>query len=110
MKQLCLATLNYESTKKELPPSKYQETIIPAGGGRGTTLQHTTIPYLLSYMEETAIAEKWDFKQTWDYSNTALPIDNKRLSEMSIATVRCATVPEPRSTGPAQPIIECVIR
>src|SRR6476469_8683524 len=35
MKQLCLGTLNYESSKKELPPSKYQETVLPPGGGRG---------------------------------------------------------------------------
>jgi hypothetical protein len=100
MKQLGLATLNYESAKKEFPPSKYQLTTIPPGGGRATPVSHTTIPYLLSYMEESQIADKWDFKQSWDYSNTALPYDNDRLGKTYIASVRCATVPEPRADWP----------
>jgi prepilin-type N-terminal cleavage/methylation domain-containing protein len=100
MKQLGLATLNYESAKKQLPPSKYWEILAAAGGGKGTTVMHTTIPYLLSYMEESAIADKWDFKQPWDYSNSALPTDNKRLSNTYLASVRCASVAEPRGDYP----------
>jgi prepilin-type N-terminal cleavage/methylation domain-containing protein len=96
MKQLTLATLNYETTKKELPPSKYQFTILPPGGGRGTTVQHSTITYLLSYIEESQVADKWDWKQTWGYANSALPIDNKRLSDGTIPVARCASTPAER--------------
>jgi prepilin-type N-terminal cleavage/methylation domain-containing protein len=91
MKQLTLATLNYETAKRELPPSKYDDYPVPKN-----RVQHSTIPYLLSYIEETQAADKWDFKQTWNYSNTALPIDNKRLSDSNIPVARCASTPADR--------------
>lgn len=98
MKQLGLATLNYESAKKVLPPSKYLAQV-PASP-KPITVKHTTIPYILHYMEESAIADKWDFKQSWDYFNNALSTDNSRLSQTYIATLRCASVPETRSDWP----------
>ncbi len=96
MKQLGLATLNYEIAQKKLPPSKWRMSIPNPSGFGSITVEHSTIPYILSYMEEQSIADQWTFKQTWDNSNTALPIDNKRLSEKLIAGVRCASVPNPR--------------
>src|SRR3954471_1532815 len=63
MKQLGLATLNYEVSRKQLPPSKSSVFIVGPTGA--TQVQHSTIQYILSYMEETAIAEKWDFKKSW---------------------------------------------
>src|SRR4051812_4168089 len=98
MKQLGLATLNYEVNKKELPPSKYVAFI--AGPAGSTQVKHSTIQYILSYMEETAIAGQWDFKKSWDNSQPALAIDNKRLSDKYIATLRCASCPEPRTEWP----------
>src|SRR4051794_15679062 len=98
MKQLGLATLNYESAKKEFPPSKYEDY-----AGPKNLVQHSTMAYLLSYIEESQIADKWDWKQAWNYSNAALPIDNKRLSDTPIAAFRCATVPEHRGDYPGSP-------
>jgi prepilin-type N-terminal cleavage/methylation domain-containing protein len=96
MKQLGLATLNYETAKKELPPSKYFDNR-PAPSGFGVApVYHTTIPYILSYMEETSIASQWNFKVTWDYSNPAAPIDNARLSQQTIPALRCASAPADR--------------
>ncbi len=100
MKQLGLATLNYESSQKKLPPSRYRANIPNPSGFGAIVVEHSTIPYLLSYMEEGAIADQWTFKQTWNHSNTSLPIDNKRLSEKYIAGLRCATAPEPRLDWP----------
>jgi hypothetical protein len=51
-------------------------------------------------MEEAAIAGQWTFKQMWNHSDAALPIDNKRLSEKHIAGLRCATAPEARLEWP----------
>jgi prepilin-type N-terminal cleavage/methylation domain-containing protein len=104
MKQLGLATLNYESTKKELPPGHWDErvTVPSSGGGFPTVIrrQHTTIPYILSYMEESALADQWDFDRPWNDQNAKAPIDNYRLSQKRIEAVRCPTVTEPRSEWP----------
>jgi prepilin-type N-terminal cleavage/methylation domain-containing protein len=100
MKQISLATLNYEAARKELPPSKYQETFAAAGGGRGVTVQHTTITYVLSYMEQNAVADKWDWKQTWNHDLPGTTDDNKGLSDTFIPTLRCASVHEYRQDYP----------
>jgi prepilin-type N-terminal cleavage/methylation domain-containing protein len=100
MKQLGLATLNYETAHKKLPPSKWRDLLPNPSGFGSIVVEHSTIPYLLSYMEESAIASQWNFKQTWNNSNAALPIDNKRLSDMYIATLRCASCPEARPEFP----------
>lgn len=97
MKQICLATLNFENAKKSLPPAKWFETV-PTPNGRPTQIKHSTFQYVLSYMEETAIAGQWDMTKTWDYSDTTKSIDNKRLSETLIPSLRCPTAIEDRST------------
>jgi prepilin-type N-terminal cleavage/methylation domain-containing protein len=100
MKQLGLGTLNYESAKKEFPPSKY-DAFVPNPSGFGQIeIFHSTIQFILSYMEETAVAEKWNFKQTWNWADSTKPIDNLRLSQTTIPVVRCASVPEQRSEWP----------
>jgi prepilin-type N-terminal cleavage/methylation domain-containing protein len=102
MKQLCLATLNHESTYKQFPPSKFQEYV--ATTGRPDCVQHSTMPYLLSFVEETAIAAQWDFKRTWNHSDPTKPTDNRRLSQTTIAVFRCPTAPQERATpDPANP-------
>src|SRR6188768_3910860 len=55
MKQLGLATLNYETAKKKLPHSKYRDLLPNPSGFGSTPVENTTIPYLLSYMEKGAI-------------------------------------------------------
>jgi prepilin-type N-terminal cleavage/methylation domain-containing protein len=98
MKQLGLATLNYEVNRKELPPSKSNVFVVGPVGA--TQVQHSTIQYILSYMEETAIAGQWDFKKSWDDQQPAQPVDNHRLNQTYIATVRCASCAESRPDYP----------
>jgi hypothetical protein len=100
LKQICLATLNYETAKKELPPSKYAAYIKNPAGGKNTRVEHTTIPFILSYLEEASLADQWDFEQMWNNSNATKPHDNRRLSETNIPTVRCASAPQPRPEWP----------
>jgi prepilin-type N-terminal cleavage/methylation domain-containing protein len=100
MKQVVLATLTYESAKKEFPPSKYENIVAAAGGGRGITVQHSTLTYLLAYLEESAVADKWNWKQTWDWDDPGSPVDNKSLSETTIAVLRCPSVTETRLDWP----------
>jgi prepilin-type N-terminal cleavage/methylation domain-containing protein len=96
MKQLCLATLNFETARKYLPPSKFldKDTTTP----RDTPVYHSTIPFLLSYMEESSVGDRWNFKKTWDHSDPKAPMDNLRLSQTPIPVLRCPTAPEDRST------------
>jgi prepilin-type N-terminal cleavage/methylation domain-containing protein len=93
IKQLGLATLNYETTKKELPPSKLQH---PHKTNPKIVVKHSTIQYILAYMEETSIADKWNMDESWDNFNAALPTDNARLSQSYFAAVRCASAPNER--------------
>src|SRR4051812_25564185 len=67
IKQLGLATLNYETAKKQFPPSK--SDVFVSGPTGVTEVLHSTIQYILPYMEETAIADQWNFKETWNKSN-----------------------------------------
>jgi prepilin-type N-terminal cleavage/methylation domain-containing protein len=97
MKQIVLATLTYESARKEFPPSKFEDIYLPPGSGRGITLQHSTMTYLLSALEETAVADKWNWKQTWDDSGSST---NKQLSETRVAVFRCPSVGETRPEWP----------
>src|SRR3954465_12058582 len=71
VKQITLASLNYETARKVLPPSKI-DSVVPNPSGFGQIhAYHSTFQYILSYMEETQIADKWNFKQTWDYDDPA---------------------------------------
>lgn len=91
MKQLGLATLNYETQTKRLPPSKWRVVI------DGKVVGHSTMTYLLPYVEEQALADKWDFKKTWSWPDPAkVPFDNNTLKETPIATFRCPTAPQER--------------
>jgi hypothetical protein len=100
MKQIGLATLNYENTNNELPPGHWVETIREQGS-RGRIVESSGLTYLLPFIEQSAVASQWDFKQTWDHSAPSQGIDNKRLSETPIAAFRCPTAPDDRGNAPA---------
>src|SRR5205814_4002157 len=54
LKQIGLATLNFEAQKKYLPPSKWSEQSTTIGQ---TAPSHSTLSYLLPYVEESALAD-----------------------------------------------------
>jgi prepilin-type N-terminal cleavage/methylation domain-containing protein len=96
MKQICLATLNFESAKKVLPPSKWVEF---NASSTPKIVAHSTLTYLMPYVEEQGIADKWDFKQTWSAVGTAAaPCMNATLKETPIPVFRCPTAPLERET------------
>jgi prepilin-type N-terminal cleavage/methylation domain-containing protein len=96
MKQVCLATLNFEQAKGYLPPSKWEEK----GPGFGTTIGHSTLSYLLPYVEEQPLADKWSFKVTWDSTTLASgqTTTNAVLNQTPVAFFRCPTAPTERAT------------
>jgi prepilin-type N-terminal cleavage/methylation domain-containing protein len=98
MRQLTLASLNYEVARKTFPPSKI-DVLIPNPSGFGMLqVQHSTISYLLSYLEETSIADKWTFKQNWNWDDpsTSAVDGNKLLGQQTIPSLRCPSAPQER--------------
>ncbi|HEX4415573.1 MAG TPA: DUF1559 domain-containing protein [Lacipirellulaceae bacterium] len=94
MKQVGLATLNFEVNKKTLPPS-WNEIVIHLGP-KGVPTYHSTYIYILPYMEEQALADKYDFKKNWSDSEPTQQWDNKRITSTRINGFRCPTTPEQR--------------
>jgi prepilin-type N-terminal cleavage/methylation domain-containing protein len=99
VKQLGLATLNFENAKGELPPGHWSESV-RTDGGRARVVQSSGLTYLLPYLELTALASQWDATQTWNFADAKLAVDNKRLSATPIPVFRCPTVPEDRGDWP----------
>jgi prepilin-type N-terminal cleavage/methylation domain-containing protein len=97
MKQIVLATLNFETAKKYLPPTRWYERIQPKPNE--IIVSHSTMPYLLPYIEEQSLADQWNFDRDWNHSDSSQPFDNQRLSETRMSTLRCPTAPEDRSTA-----------
>jgi prepilin-type N-terminal cleavage/methylation domain-containing protein len=97
MKQITLASLNFESAKKTLPPSKIHAKLPNPSGFGQIDVYHSTIQYILAYMEETAIADKWNFKLTWN-DTTAGATNNKTLSDTTIPVLRCPSAPPDRAS------------
>lgn len=99
LKQICLATLNYENTTKELPPVHWEDSIPTSA--RPKIVQHSIISYILSYLEEQVLADQYDFMETWNNANASKPFDNQRVGQKRIEVFRCPTVSEARSEWPA---------
>lgn len=93
MKQLGLATLNFETQRGYLPPSKWIEL-----NDLKQTVGQSTMTYLLSYVEEQSIADQWDWNHTWSWSDTTKPYDNNRLKDTFVPIFRCPTSPQERAT------------
>jgi prepilin-type N-terminal cleavage/methylation domain-containing protein/prepilin-type processing-associated H-X9-DG protein len=77
LKQLSLATLNYESSKKRLPPSVEVSPATMTGANNGGWGVHG---YLLDYIEEQSVRGLVDIKKAWD---NQLAISNLRIASFS---------------------------
>lgn len=81
MRQLGLATLNYESTKGELPPGVVSED----EDEDFKTAMHSGFVFLLPYMEETALYDKYDLSSAWT------SVNNLQVAQASISILLCAS-------------------
>lgn len=99
MKQISLGALNYENSRGELPPGHWRE-VLPVAGSRPRILEISALTYVLDYIEQSALADQWDWEQTWDHSDSSLPIDNKRLSDTPIPVFQCPSVGIDRGQWP----------
>ena len=61
MKQLGLATLNYEDVNKELPPAY-------TGSSGSSDKYHSIVAFLLPFIEQHALADQYNFDENWDHA------------------------------------------
>ena len=116
MKQIGLATLNYENARGELPPAFWTESKTPAGGGRAQVVESSTLPYVLPYIEQGNLANQWDWDKTWHdpiaagqdwkaaWRNKTFPqnaVTNFSIAMTRIDGFRCPTITEDRGDWPA---------
>lgn len=89
-KQLGLASLNYELTKKELPPSYWRKY----AGVPLRAKEHSTLTFVLPYIEETALAEAYDWDQSWNQGV------NLTITATRVPSFICPTVADARLEYP----------
>ena len=98
LKQMGLATLNYENSQKKLPPSWFRGTTYV--NNKPIVVTRSTYIYILSYLEEQALADRYDLTKDWNNSVPAQQWDNKCVTATRINTLRCPTTQEPRDDYP----------
>jgi prepilin-type N-terminal cleavage/methylation domain-containing protein len=100
MKQIGLGTLNFENTRKYLPPSKWYEYRPQPGSIIKRVVSSTTLTYLLPYVEETALANEYSFDMLWDDSVRATnqSKSNHELNQTPVPVFRCPSAPQERAT------------
>jgi prepilin-type N-terminal cleavage/methylation domain-containing protein/prepilin-type processing-associated H-X9-DG protein len=87
LKQYALAILNYENAKKELPPA-YTRTPNDLGlGDNGLT------PFVLPYLEQTAIAQRYNIKESWDWDRNKPETTNIGAGKASLDILKCPSTP-----------------
>jgi prepilin-type N-terminal cleavage/methylation domain-containing protein len=100
MRQLGLAALNYESSKKKLPAS----LIVALGMPPGTSGQpgypypgivSSWVPPLLAFMEESNLANSYNAKYPWFSSPLIVPgtPDNQTVLKTPISSLLCPSSP-----------------
>jgi prepilin-type N-terminal cleavage/methylation domain-containing protein/prepilin-type processing-associated H-X9-DG protein len=87
MKQLAIGLLNYESTKKSLPPGGITEGMLGTPSGAGWTI------FVLPYIEEQALYDKYDFDEPNESATDADndKLDNRMVRETDVKAFDCPT-------------------
>jgi prepilin-type N-terminal cleavage/methylation domain-containing protein len=104
LKQIGLGILNFESAKKKLPPGL---TSPPGLGPNGGGPHNTLFVHILAYIEETALAEKWDYSLGYAGGPGGLgyyPVNGAIMAQI-IPTYRCPSdTPELWPYDPTYPL------
>jgi prepilin-type N-terminal cleavage/methylation domain-containing protein len=100
MRQLGLASLNYESAKKKLPASLIVGLGVPPGtsgqpGYPYPGIVGSWVPPLLAFMEESNLANSYNPKYPWFSSPAIVPgtPDNQAVLKTPIASLICPSSP-----------------
>jgi hypothetical protein len=104
LKQIGIAILNYESAKKKLP---WGHTCPPGLGGNGGGPHNTFFVYIMAYLEETAIADKWDYSLGYAGGAGGLgyyPVNGPLMAQKIPALLCPSDFAEPWTYDPAYPL------
>jgi prepilin-type N-terminal cleavage/methylation domain-containing protein len=99
MKQIGLAALHYLEHNKKLPPA------------RGTDARHAFLTYMLPYLEEKVIGDRYQLKTNtrWNDSTNAGTATNPGPSRTPVPTFICPSVGEIRLAQNAYPISDYTV-
>lgn len=93
LKQIALAALNYEATYGGYPPAATSsDASAPAKDEKRAlpTADHSWAPFVLPYLEETALLSGYDFDKNWDDAA------NAEIVKRPVRTFLCPTNPAPK--------------
>jgi prepilin-type N-terminal cleavage/methylation domain-containing protein len=85
MRQLGLATLNYEAAKKVLPP-EYHANNTKIGN-------HSAIAFLLPYFEQGALFSQWNMQQNWNSTAGGDASNFVLQAKTDMPMLKCPSVP-----------------
>ncbi len=91
LKQIGLALHNFENTYKFLPPGAISgdvSTDAHVAFRIPTRVQHGWAVFLLPFMEQQAVYDKYDFRRDWR------AIQNAEVRQTSLAVFKCPSTPE----------------
>lgn len=94
MRQIAIATTQYENTHGVYPPSfvDYNATYKPL---------HSLLAYILPFIEQMDLAERYTFDCEWyrqgPYPGSSTPSNNQSVASAEIALFKCPTSPGPTS-------------
>lgn len=102
LKQIGLATLNFESSRKTLPPPQ----VLPEGGGlvsNGAFYNHfgSMFVLLLPYLEQGGVYAQYDLAKEATYRDAAAGVDNLKFTETSQPMYLCPSMNLPRNVPDA---------
>lgn len=87
MRQIGIATVQYENTYGVYPPSSVDMGSV----NTENVPQHSTMPYLLPFIEQVELASRYRFDVAWFHS------DNASIVAEEIVLFKCPTSPGPSS-------------
>src|SRR5215203_3408945 len=95
LKQLGLAMHNFENNFRGFPPCRVQDPP-PTLGAKG---QHTWAPYMLPYLEMSAVYSRYNFNVTFDDATdfSKSPTGNVDVIKTDIKLFECPSAPDGRN-------------
>jgi prepilin-type N-terminal cleavage/methylation domain-containing protein len=99
MRQVGLAALHYNEHNKKLPPA------------RGTDGRHSFLAYMLPFLEEKVVADRYQLKPTtrWDDATNAGTAANPGASRTPVPVFVCASVGEIRLAQGKYPVSDYTV-
>ncbi len=93
-KQLGLACLMFEESKKHFPPAYTNTEILPGAGQ--IRWEHSFVTFLLPYVEQQPLADRINLREDWNERRRKNPdgTTNSQHTQAGLQLMKCPSVPE----------------